>query len=107
MNHDAEILIDAIEACNLIQSFTNGFAYEEFQEDKKTQSSVLYQIAILGEAVNRFSPEFMQANPNIPFHAIRGMRNRVIHEYKEVDISILWEVICRDIPALLGLLSQI
>jgi len=72
-----------------------------FAQDLKTQSSVLYQIVILGEAVNRLSPAFTQAHPEIPINAIRGMRNRVVHEYKEVDTKILWEVIKTNIPQLL------
>jgi uncharacterized protein with HEPN domain len=72
-----------------------------FAQDLKTQSSVLYQIVILGEAVNRLSPAFTQAHPEIPINAIRGMRNRVVHEYKEVDTRILWEVIQTNIPQLL------
>ncbi|AFY36880.1 protein of unknown function DUF86 [[Leptolyngbya] sp. PCC 7376] len=107
MNRDQEILLDAIEACNLILQFSQGYNYTNFEEDKKTQSSVLYQIAILGETTNRFSTKFIAENPQIPFHAIRGMRNRVIHEYKEVDSSILWEVIRIDIPNLLSSLQRI
>jgi uncharacterized protein with HEPN domain len=75
--------------------------YETFAQDLKTQSSILYQIVIIGEAVNRLSPVFTQAHPEIPINAIRGMRNRVVHEYKEVDIKILWEVIQTNIPQLL------
>ncbi len=107
MNRDKEILLDAIEACRLILQFSQGFDRESFEQDKKTQSSVLYQIAILGETTNRFSTDFTTANYQIPFHAIRGMRNRIIHEYKEVDAFILWEVIRVDIPNLLKALEQI
>lgn len=81
MNRDREILLDAIEACNLILEFSHGFDFVRFAGDRKTQSSVLYQIAILGETANSLSPNFAAANPHIPINAIRGMRNRIIHEY--------------------------
>lgn len=106
MNRDSEIRLDAIEACHLILEFTRGFDFDRFARDRKTQSSVLYQIAILGETANRFSTTFAATNPNLPLHAIRGMRNRIIHEYKEVDIQILWEVIRKSIPELLELLQN-
>lgn len=61
---------------------------------------MLYQIVIIGEAINRLSPEFAKSNPQIPINAIRGMRNRVVHEYKEVDIKILWEVTQTNVPQL-------
>lgn len=72
----------------------------------KTQSSVLYQITILGEAVNRLSADYQTLNPNVPIAAIRGMRNRIVHEYKAIDLQILWDVIQANIPELLTLLRD-
>ncbi len=100
MNRDKEIILDLIRASSLILEFCENLDYETFAQDLKTQSSILYQIVIIGEAVNRLSPVFTQAHPEIPINAIRGMRNRVVHEYKEVDIKILWEVIQTNIPQL-------
>jgi uncharacterized protein with HEPN domain len=107
MNKDKEILLDIIEACNLIQEFCQDLDFIAFERDIKTQSSVLYQIVIIGEAINRLSPEFAQANPQVPINAIRGMRNRVIHEYKEVDVKILWEVTQTNISQLLAQVTRI
>jgi uncharacterized protein with HEPN domain len=101
MNRDKEIILDLIRASSLILEFCENLDYETFAQDLKTQSSVLYQIVIIGEAVNRLSPAFIQTHLEIPINAIRGMRNRVVHEYKEVDIKILWEVIQTNIPQLL------
>ena len=75
--------------------------------DEKTQSSVLYQIIIIGEAVNRLTPDFIAKYPQIPFNAIRGMRNRVVHEYKEVDVQILWEVTQSNMPELLESIDKL
>lgn len=107
MSRDREILLDIIQACNLVREFCRDLDLKTFSRDIKTQSSVLYQIVIIGEAINRLSPEFMQSNPQIPVNAIRGMRNRVVHEYKEVDVVILWEVIKISIPQLLELIESI
>jgi uncharacterized protein with HEPN domain len=106
MNRDHEYLLDAIQACTLILEFTQGYDQKQFERDRKTQSSVLYQIAILSEAVNRLSSNYQTANPNIPIAPIRGMRNRIIHEYKETDLKILWDVIEIDIPDLLAQLRN-
>lgn len=102
MNRNKEAIIDLIRACNLIIQFCKNIDKETFLTDEKTQSSVLYQVVIIGEAVNRLSPDFIQSYPQIPFNAIRGMRNRVVHEYKEVDVDILWEVTQTNIPELLS-----
>jgi uncharacterized protein with HEPN domain len=107
MNRDKEILIDIIRACNLIQEFCQDLDFLAFERDIKTQSSVLYQIVIIGEAINRLSLEFAQSNSQVPINSIRGMRNRVVHEYKEVDVKILWEVIQTNIPQLLSQIEKI
>lgn len=101
MNRDREIVLDIIRSCNLIKEFCNSLDFIAFNQDVKTQSSVLYQIVIIREAINRLSPEFAKSNPQILIKAIRGMRNRVVHEYKEVDLKILGEVTQINIPQLL------
>jgi uncharacterized protein with HEPN domain len=106
MNKDQEIILDLIRACELSVQFCENMDWQTFSQDLKTQSSVLYQIVIIGEAVNRLSSNFITNNPQIPIRQIRGMRNRVVHEYKEVDLQILWEAIQKDIPELLNLLKN-
>ena len=66
MNSDREILLDLIQACNLIQEFCDNLELATFTKDIKTQSSVLYQIVIIGKAINRLSPDFVYSNPQIP-----------------------------------------
>ena len=101
MNRDREILLDLIRACELIVQFCKNLDWQAFSKDIKTQSSVLYQIVIIGEGVNRLSLNFVVRNPQVPIRQIRGMRNRVVHEYKEVDLEILWQAIQTSILELL------
>lgn len=107
MSRDNELIFDLVEACNLILEFTQGMDKSSFLEDKKTQSSVLYQLIILGEVARNFSPSFLEQYSNIPFAKIRGMRNRVTHEYQEVDFEIVWDVINDDILQLLEIISPL
>lgn len=106
MNKDREILLDLIRACRLSIQFCADLDWQTFAQDLKTQSSVLYQIVIIGEAVNRLSSDFIVNNPQIPIRQIKGMRNRVVHEYKEVDLKILWEAMQTSIPELLKELQK-
>jgi uncharacterized protein with HEPN domain len=91
----------------LIIKFCANLDEISFLDDEKTQSSVLYQIVIIGEAVNRLTPDFIGNYRQIPFNAIRGMRNRVVYDYKEVDVKILWEVTQSNIPKLLAQIEAI
>lgn len=104
MSRDDEILLDIVNALKRILAFSKGMKQSNFLQDEKTQSSVLYQIVILGEAVNRLSDEFKEEHSQIPFDEIRGMRNRLVHEYRDVDYDVVWNAVRVDIPELLDLL---
>ena len=81
-------LQDVLVAIAEIQEFTAGKTFEEFQGDRKTIRAVLYDLAIVGEAVRSIPPEVEALYPEIPWLDVRGMRNIVIHEYFQVNLSI-------------------
>ncbi|WP_322743710.1 HepT-like ribonuclease domain-containing protein [Vasconcelosia minhoensis] len=54
---------------------------------------------MVGEAVKRLSPELRQQHSEIPWSAIAGMRDKLIHDYDEVDVQRVWLTLQRSIPA--------
>lgn len=98
---DRASLIDIIKAARLTLQFIQDSDRTAFEADLKTQSAVLYQIAILGEAVKRLSPEFRSHHPTIPWTAMAGMRDKLIHDYEGVDIERVWLTLQSSIPELL------
>jgi len=111
MPRDDAILLDIVNAARMILQFIKGLTKDQFMADKKTQSSVLYQITIIGEAARRLSTEFRVRHSHIPWPLIMGMRNKLIHEYDDVDLHEVWKTIKDDIPDLISriepLLKQI
>ncbi|NEP76684.1 DUF86 domain-containing protein [Okeania sp. SIO2G5] len=91
---------DMLEAIAEIQDFINGMTFEEFQNDRKTIRAVLYNLAIIGEAVVNIPSDVEAAHPEIPWIDIRGMRNIVIHEYFQVNLPIIWQTIQIDLAQL-------
>ncbi|MBE7382269.1 MAG: DUF86 domain-containing protein [Leptolyngbya sp. SIO1E4] len=98
---------DVLAAIAEIREFTNGITFDEFQGDQKTIRAVLYDIAIIGEAVRGIPPELESAHPEIPWDDVRGMRNIVIHEYFQVNLSIIWQTIQEDLVSLEASLRQL
>jgi len=74
--NNSEIILDFYLALNQVLNFTQNMNKQEFINDEKTQSSALYQLVIMGEAVNRLSEQFKNQHPQIPFNEIRGTRNQ-------------------------------
>jgi len=51
--------------------------------------------------------EFKKTYPSIPWRAIKGLRNRIVHEYGNVDLTIVYDTVKKDIPELIGILEGI
>ena len=61
---------------------------------------MLRRLLATGEAAARLTPETRAEFPNIPFQKIVGMRNRVVHDYGQIDLEIIWEIVQSDLPIL-------
>lgn len=79
----------------------------EFAQDQKTIAAVMYAIAIMGEATKRLSDEFREKHSDLPWREVAGLRDRLVHDYKNIDLDILWDVISIEIPALLVSLNPL
>jgi uncharacterized protein with HEPN domain len=86
-------LYDMLRAIELIESFVaNTTDFDSYSRDLKTQSAVERQLAIIGEALNKFRKE----EPAISFESepqIIAFRNRLIRSYDSIDNSIVWVII--------------
>lgn len=87
MPRDDATVLDMIVACRRIEAFLEGHAETQFNDDLKTQSAVLHQLLVIGEAVNRLSDNFIVDHPSIPWAKIRGMRNHLVHGYDTINIE--------------------
>ena len=73
---------------------------ETLLNDEKEISAILYQITIIGEATKRLSMDYRQQHPEIPWRNLAGMRDVLVHEYDQIDIDIVWNVVHHEIPSL-------
>jgi uncharacterized protein with HEPN domain len=104
---DQSLLLDMLNAAVCALEFTSGLRLEEFSIDHKTQSAVVYQIQIIGEAARKISSGTKQAYPSIDWSSIVGMRNRLVHDYSRIDIGVVWEVVTDELPLLVAALERI
>ncbi len=95
-----DYLNDIAESVEDISDFTAGMTFEEFSADRKTVKAVVRCLEVIGEAANKITPDIRAGYSHVPWEEIVGMRNRLIHEYFGVDVSILWQTIQEDIEPL-------
>lgn len=74
---------------------------DAFDLDWRTQEAAVRLLGIIGEAANSVSDGFLAMVPQMPTDLVRGMRNRVVHEYWTIDTDIVWQTISRDIEPLI------
>jgi uncharacterized protein with HEPN domain len=101
MERDDATLLDIARAAELISQFVGALSKEQFLSDLKTQSAVLHQLTVLGEAMKRLSPSFRTDHPILPWSLMAGMRDHLIHGYDVVDLEEVWNTARNDIPDVL------
>ncbi len=107
MLKDEAVLLDIARFCQEIIDLTAGMDRDAFIGDRTKQLAVLYEIAVLGEAVKRLSMEFREAHPEISWKEIAGMRDKVIHQYDRIKVSVVWQSVNLDVPQLLQKLETL
>ena len=101
-SRDAGTLLDILIAGRRLREFVAGMNIHAFLRDAKTQSAVIHQILVIGEATKRLTAGFRQEHPGIPWLDIGDMRNRLIHGYDDVDLDVVWDTATIHVPRLLA-----
>jgi uncharacterized protein with HEPN domain len=107
MLRDSESLIDIERAARRILRYINGVNRAELETNDEKVSAILYQVTIIGEATKRLSQEIRQQHPEIPWRDIAGMRDILVHEYDQVDLDVIWDVVQNRLPELLVLIEPL
>ena len=97
---NSKYLSDILMAIELIEEFiVDDKDFTLYDNDRKTQSAVERQLAIIGESLNQFKklePEVKIENDK----QIISFRNRLVHAYDSLDNSMIWVIINRHLTPL-------
>ena len=98
-------LLDILRSAEVIQGYVNGYNREDFLRDPKTQDAVLRRLLVIGEAAAHLTPETESRFEELPFRKMAGLRNRVVHDYGQIDFEIIWETVNDHVPQVCRVLS--
>jgi uncharacterized protein with HEPN domain len=95
-----------IDAAHEAVSFMQGKTREDLETDRLLVLGTVKAIEIIGEAARHLSAELCAKHPEIPWHAITGMRNRLVHAYFDIDLDRVQETVEDDLPPLIEALER-
>lgn len=96
-----------LEAANHIADFINGVSKESFIADYEKQSAIIRQFEIIGEAAGKLTPDFVDQHIEIDWPKVVGMRHKMIHDYFDIDVNIVWTTANEDAPVLKNAINKI
>ncbi|MBM4035050.1 MAG: DUF86 domain-containing protein [Planctomycetes bacterium] len=107
MWRDEAALLDMLLAARKVQAYTQGVTAQQFYGDEALQDAVMRRIQIIGEAARQVSKRFRQSHPEVPWKQTIALRHTLVHLYFRVIPEKVWEVVEKDIPALIVLLEPL
>ena len=100
-------LDDILHAIEDVERFVAQMDFESFAVDEKTVRATEREFEIIGESVKKLPHSLTHEYPEIPWRAIAGMRDRLIHHYWETEKEILWKTVQESIPPLKKVIQEL
>jgi uncharacterized protein with HEPN domain len=98
---------DIIESIQHIENYIKDLNLDGFKKDRKTIDAVVRNFTIIGEASKNIPNDIKQKFSEIDWRGIAGFRNRIIHEYFELSLDVMWVIITKELPVLKNQTKQI
>lgn len=100
MKDDSLYIDHILQSINSILEYTKDLTRKDFSKNKLVQDAVIRNFEIIGEATKKVSDDYKQVHYKVPWKAMSGMRDKLIHDYIGVDIAVIWKTIKEDLPPL-------
>ncbi len=100
-----------IDAITQINEYLLNIDEAKFRQNQMVQDATVRQLEIVGEACSKLEENFKNSHPNIPWQQIISTRNKLAHEYWDINLDIIWQTATKEAPQLkkqlLKLLNQV
>lgn len=97
-------ILDSVEH---IEGFLSEIDETKFSRDIHWQNAFVRELEVIGEAARHIDPEFLKSHPEVPWADIIGMRHKLIHDYFEIKLPLVWDTATIDIPKIKPLLQNL
>ncbi|MEO8715032.1 MAG: HepT-like ribonuclease domain-containing protein [Acetobacteraceae bacterium] len=91
---------DIVENIARVERFTRGMDMKAFAGNEQAIHAVKYALVIISEAAAKLGDTAVALCPDIPWREVRGLGNRLRHDYDTIDTVRIWLLVERDLPTL-------
>ena len=81
-----------------VKELSAGIARVDFVEGNNAAELILYHLIMLGEAANNVSDVFCKQHGEVDFRDMAGLRHKLVHDYANIDMGRIWQVLIDDVP---------
>ena len=96
-----------IKYIDSILRYINYVDYAEFRNNSMMVEACVFNLSQIGELVNKLDKEYLSKHHEISWFKMRGLRNRIVHDYEGVNLNLIWEIIDIDIRVLKEQLTKL
>ena len=104
---DKIILIKILNYIEELKDFIKGYSQEQFNNDRKTINACVFDLSQIGELAGKISKELIAENPDIEWQGLKSLRNRIVHDYEGINLTMIWGFLSEEIYELSEQLSNI
>lgn len=104
---DLDRLRDARAFARDAQNNAGGLSAQTLAKATQPRHAALYDLAVVGEALNRVWVEVKSTAPNVEWREFYDLRNFIVHAYWQIDLEIVADVISNRLDALIVELDQL
>ena len=102
-----DLLIDILDSIEKIESFIEGFEFEDFSIDDKTIYAVILALEIIGEATKNLPDSLKMRHPEVPWREMSELRDKMVHGDFGLDLEAIWNIAVEDVSPLKPLIVRI
>ncbi len=100
-------LAKMLEDIFFIKEHMNKITRNHLENDPVLCDSMMFRLIQISEHAGALSDEIKAKNPHVPWNEISGLRNRIVHDYGNVNLKIVYDTLVRDIPELGEMLKDL
>lgn len=106
-NKEYQTINKMIEYINKTERYTKNINFEEFSNNEMTVDATVFAISQIGELVKNIDEDFQKVHSNIKWHILKGLRNRIVHDYEGIKLDVIWDIVTKNIVKLKSDLEEI